>query len=110
MVGGNWLIGAIGQRYNIILPKATKVRKVGATSVALNVGAGGIATLVKCQLSHTAVTDEKYYQAIVGNKHSAEAFSTMEALIEGTLADSSCCSNLIQDNDEASIDSYTLYY
>ena len=70
----------LGQRYNIVLPTATKVRKIGATLVALHVGVGGTATLVKRQLSHTAVTDEKYYQAIVGDTHSAQAFNTMEAL------------------------------
>lgn len=70
----------LGLKYGLCLPTATRVRKIGATSVALNLGDTGEAHLVTRQLSHSAATDSQYYQAIVGDKHAAQAFESMEQL------------------------------
>ena len=55
----------LGNRYGLVLPTATRVRKIGSTTVALNVGGGADATMIHRQLSHTPKTDELHYQAIV---------------------------------------------
>lgn len=73
------LIKRLESRYTLVLPTATRVRKIGSTTVALNVGEGAEASMITCQLSHTAKTDKLLYQAFVGNTHSAQAFQTMEA-------------------------------
>lgn len=70
----------LGNRYGLVLPTATRVRKIGSTTVALNVGGGADATMIHRLLSHTPKTDELHYQAIVGDSHSARAFTSMEAL------------------------------
>ena len=67
-------------KYALVLPTATRVRKIGSTTVARNVGASAEASMITHQLSHTAKTDELQYQAIVGDTHSAQAFQSMEAL------------------------------
>lgn len=76
------LIKRLGSRYSLSLPTATRVRKIGSTTVALNVG-GADASVITRQQSHTAKTDELHYQAIVGDKHSAQAFHSMESLRMG---------------------------
>ena len=42
--------------YALVLPTATRVRKIGSTTVVLNVGVGAEASIITCQLSHTAKT------------------------------------------------------
>ena len=76
-------IKAIGLRYGLSLPSATRVRKIGATSVALNLGKSASANLVTRQMSHSVNTEAIYYQAIVGDKHAASAYSTMSNLRTG---------------------------
>ena len=76
-------IKAIGSRYGLSLPSATRVRKIGATSVALNLGKSASANLVTRQMSHSVNTEAIYYQAIVGDKHAASAYSTMSNLRTG---------------------------
>ena len=49
---------SVGRRYNLDLPNASRVRKIGATSVALNLD-DKEARLVTCQMSHSVA----YYQA-----------------------------------------------
>ena len=70
---------SVGARYGLALPSATRVRKIGATSVALNLGQSSQASLVTREMSHSS-TEGLYYQAIVGDNHTAEAFSTMAEL------------------------------
>jgi hypothetical protein len=70
----------IGVRYGLCLPSATRVRKIGATAVALNLGQSPKANLVTRQMSHSLNTEAMYYQAIVGYRHAASAFSTMSEL------------------------------
>ena len=55
----------LGNRYGLVLPTATRVRKIGSTTVALNVWGRADATMIHRQLSHTPKTDELHYQAIV---------------------------------------------
>ena len=74
------LIKRLESRYALVFPTATRVRKIGSTTVALNVGGGAEASMITRQLSHTAKTDELHYQVIGGVGHSARAFQTMEAL------------------------------
>ena len=69
-------IKSIGNR----LPSVTRVRKIGATSVALTLGQSPTANLVTRQMSHTINTEALHYQAIVGNEHAASAFTTMTQL------------------------------
>ena len=69
-------IKSIGNR----LPSATRVRKIGATSVVLTLGQSPTANLVTRQMSHTINTEALHYQAIVGNEHAASAFTTMSQL------------------------------
>ena len=71
---------SVGARYGLALPSATRVRKIGATSVALNLGQSSQASLVTRQMSHSMSTEGLYYQAIVGDTHATEAFSTMAEL------------------------------
>lgn len=73
-------IQRVGLKYGLNLPSATKVRKIGATSVALKLGESAEAHLVTRQMSHSVSTDAQYYQAIVGDKHAAAAYSTMSNL------------------------------
>ena len=70
----------LGSRYSLVLPTATRVRKIGATNVALNVGAGEESSMVHRQMSHTQTTSQLHYEAIVGDKHAACAFRTRETL------------------------------
>ena len=74
------LIKSLKLKYALVLPTATRVRKIGSTTVARNVGASAESSMITHQLSHTAKTDELQYQEIVGDIHSAQAFRSMEAL------------------------------
>ena len=60
-------IQSVGTKYGLNLPSASRVRKIGATSVALNLGDSAQAHLVTRQMSHSVSTDAQYYQAIVGH-------------------------------------------
>lgn len=80
-------IKRLGSRYSLSLPTVTRVRKIGSTTVTLNVG-GVDASMITRQLSHTAKTDELHYQAIVGYEHSAQAFRSMESLRMGASPES----------------------
>ena len=72
----------VGRRYGQNLPNTSRVRKIGATCVELNLDERD-ARLVTRQMSHSASTSAAYYQAIVGDKHAAGAFSWMYSLREG---------------------------
>ena len=58
------LIKRLESRYTLVLPTAIRVRKIGSTTVALNVGEGAEASMITCQLSHTAKTDKLHLSAI----------------------------------------------
>jgi hypothetical protein len=73
-------VQSLGKKFGLTLPTATRVRKIGATSVALNVGDSATAQRVTRQLSHSAATESEYYQAIVGDSHTIQAFQSMEDL------------------------------
>ena len=73
---------SVGLRYNLDLPNASRVRKIGATSVALNLD-DKEARLVTRQMSHSVATNAAYYQAIVGEQHAADAYRSMAELREG---------------------------
>ena len=60
-----------------------KARKIGATSVAMELGSSANAHLVTRQIAHSATTEARYYQATAGDKHAASAFSTMMNLMSG---------------------------
>jgi hypothetical protein len=66
------------------LPNATRVRKIGATTVAMKYGQTPEASLVTRQMSHSLHTEAMYYQAIVGDNHAARAYSTMKQLQQET--------------------------
>lgn len=70
------LIKRLESRYALVLPTATRVRKIGSTTVALNVGEGAEASMITHQLSQI---DKLHYQAFVGDMNSAKAFQSMEA-------------------------------
>ena len=55
---------AVDHRYGLDLPNASRVRKIGATSVAVNLDEKE-ACLVTRQMSHSVATNAAYYQAIV---------------------------------------------
>ena len=74
---------SIGGKYGLSLPSATRVRKIGATTVALTLGQLPNANLVTRQMSHTINTEALHYQAIVGDQHAASAFKTMSHLRTG---------------------------
>ena len=73
----------LGARYDLVLPSATRVRKIGATEVAMRLGDTTDTHLVTRHLSHSAATETQYYQAIVRDTHSANAFELMEGLCKG---------------------------
>ena len=75
----NNLLQFLGRKYNISVPTATRVRKIGATETARKVS-GPTSTLVMNQLSHSVSTDQRYYQAIHGDDEAVEAFHMMENL------------------------------
>ena len=78
----NKLSKAVGHRYGLNLPSCSRVRKIGATSVALNLDEKK-ARLVTRQMSHSVATNAAYSQAIVGEQHAANAYETMADLREG---------------------------
>ena len=71
-------VKALGKKFGLLLPSASRVRKIGATSVALSMGNSAEAHLVTRQLSHSVATNSQYYQAIMGDKHAAVAHASME--------------------------------
>ena len=73
---------AVGRQYGLDLPNASRVRKIGATSVALNLDEKE-ARLVTRQMSHSVATNAAYYQPIVGEQHAANAYKSMADLREG---------------------------
>lgn len=79
-------IQSFGKRYNLNLPTAAKVRKIGATAVAQNLGNTPEAHLVTRQLAHSSQTECQYYQAIIGDKHAAQAFQSMGRLCKEAAA------------------------
>ena len=70
---------ALGRLYGLTLPIASRVRKIGATSVALHLDEKD-PRLVTRQMSHSVATNVAYYQAIVGEQHAAAAYKTMSSL------------------------------
>lgn len=78
----NYKLQTLGRKYGLNVPTATKMRKIGATSVALNV-TGPKSTLVTRQLSHSIETDARFYQALESDQHAVAAFTTMETLRRG---------------------------
>ena len=74
----------VGSTYGLQLPNATRVRKIGATTVAMKCGQTPEASLVTRQMSHSLNTEATYYQAIVGDSHAARAYSTMKQLQQET--------------------------
>ena len=73
----------VGERYGLVLPSASRVRKIGATCVATALGDSAKAHLVTRHMSHSASTEAQYYQAIVGDQHAVSAYGIMTALREG---------------------------
>lgn len=73
---------ALGGKYTLNLPSASRVRKIGATSVAMNLGNTAKAHLVTRNMSHSLNTNAEYYQAVVGDTHAVTAFETMSELRE----------------------------
>ena len=73
----------LGKRFGLSLPSACRVRKIGATCVAANLGDSAQAHLVTRHMSHSASTEARYYQAIIGDRHAVSAYGTMTALREG---------------------------
>ena len=53
-------IRRLGNHYGLTLPTPTRVRKIGATTVSLNVGTAPEAALITRQLSHAARTEQQY--------------------------------------------------
>ena len=49
----NQHVQALGKYYNLVLPTPTRIRKIGATTVTLNVGSWGDRDCVTRQLSHS---------------------------------------------------------
>ena len=47
---------------------------------AIRLGYSSDAHLITCHISHSAVTELQYYQAIVGDRHSLHAYRSMEGL------------------------------
>ena len=68
---------SLGAKYGLNLLSASRIRKIGATSVALNLGDSAKAHLVTWQMSQSVSIDAEYYQEIVGDSHAASAFETM---------------------------------
>ena len=84
LCGGRPSHQIVGGRYGLQLPSATRVRKIGATTVAVKYGQSPKASLVTRQMSHSLNTEATYYQAIVGDQHAATAYTTMAELQQGT--------------------------
>ena len=70
------LIKRLESRYALVLPIANMVRKIGSTTVALNVGEGVEVWMITRQLSQI---DKLHYQVFVGDINSPQAFQSMEA-------------------------------
>ena len=70
---------SLGKRYGFQAPSATIVRKIGATTVVLKCGEQDKALITR-QMSHTANTQVRHYEGVVGPVHAASAFRKMEKL------------------------------
>ena len=75
------LLKGLETKFQVKVPTATLVRKVGATDTARKVG-GEAGVLIRQQLSHSSETDLRFYQALRGDHDAATAFTTMEQLRE----------------------------
>ena len=78
------LLNKLGKYYGFTTPTATRVRKIGATSVCNAFGDGPEKTRVSKQMSHSMQTHSRYYEATRGAKNAAQAFQTMEKLRTGS--------------------------
>ena len=101
---------ALGRLYGLTLPSASRVRKIGATSVALHLDEKD-SRLVTRQMSHSVATNVAYYQAIVGEQHAAAAYKTMSSLRQPQPEESpKACGTprrrLFSDNESETVKSY----
>lgn len=93
MCGGQCLtklsncIQRFGERRGLLLPTAMKVRQIGSTEVAMHLGDTTDAHLITRHIAHSAATESRYYQAIVGDCHSLCAYNSMEGLRERACSD-----------------------
>lgn len=62
------------KNYNIDLPTATKLRKIGATTAARTLSHSKMALVAK-QMGHSLSTSWRYYQAMASNRDALKAFA-----------------------------------
>ena len=72
----------LGEHYHIKAPSSTCTRKIGATTTALQCTEVE-SNLITQQLAHSLATDSRFYRAIKGPQHAADAFQAMEGLPKG---------------------------
>ncbi len=77
---GNKLLRKLEAEYNIKIPTATMVRKMGATISAQKITSARDRALIATQMSHTP---ERYYAATKEAQHAAKGFILMEELRKG---------------------------
>ncbi len=83
ITSGNKLLRKLEAEYNIEIPTATMVRKMGATISAQRITSASDIALIGTQMSHTPDTRERYYAATKGAQHAAKGFVLMEELRKG---------------------------
>ena len=76
----------LGPLFGAVFPNASRVRKIGATEAAMNLGDSTEAQLVTRHLGHSAATESRYYQAIVGDSRDEPAL-----LVESEVSPSLRC-------------------
>ena len=76
-------IKAVGKKFGIKVPTATRVRKIASTVTALHCRSSSDTKRVTKQMCHSASTHEKYYEAVGGSSQAAQAHEIMESLRKG---------------------------
>ena len=74
-----YLLQKLGDRLGVAMPTPTRVQKIAATTVVQSLEPQELA-IVSRQMSHSMSTEKASYQAIIGDKHAAEAHLHRQSL------------------------------
>ena len=96
----NYYIQKLGRHYNIDMPTATRMRKIGSTATVQSCSAAE-STLLATHMGHSQPTQQIYYQAITACQHAASAHMLREKLRkESTKPESSDGSSEVEDKSK----------
>ena len=99
-------VKAVGRRFDVEAPTATRVRKIGSTAAALQCGTSKEAKMISKHMSHTDAVHEKYYEMLGSSSHTASAFQVMERLRKGEEKPKSTLRKRFTAEDEEAVKEY----